>query len=413
MFGIKDGFDIVIGNPPYVEARNSSFPEKLKDSLQKQIQLHYEKDDRKYFPRGADLLIFFFELSFRLLNSNGINTFITENSWLSTDYGKEFQNYLLKEIDVYGIIDSDYKYFETANINTVISFFKKKQSGKNVPVQFFHCHENLGLYPCNIIKPEKNSVSTECNIIATDSSLLRKYKWSVLFSADVKLISLLEQMCKLQNESFAEKISIGQGLNITKDKILRNPGEDTVPYFISENGARYSWSISETFVAKSIASTTRKIPLLILPRGLGTHFCCMNEIRGFSSSYVEIYENTSLTEEEKLNLWLFCNSSLLWLLREYTGRCNLGGGMLKAEATDLKSLPLCFDFENTSEIKSIYLLAKSLKVPSKIEDALESEIHKKIDRIVFNYFGLPVENNFVIDMLVARFNWRTRKSRTK
>ncbi|MCI6479147.1 MAG: SAM-dependent methyltransferase [Spirochaetia bacterium] len=59
MFGIKDGFDIVIGNPPYVESRNSSFSEELKDSLQKQIQSNYGQEERKCFPRGADLLIFF------------------------------------------------------------------------------------------------------------------------------------------------------------------------------------------------------------------------------------------------------------------------------------------------------------------------------------------------------------------
>lgn len=82
----------------------------------------------------------------------------------------------------------------------------------------------------------------------------------------------------------------------------------------------------------------------------------MNEIAGFTSSYVEIYEKEKLTDIEKLCIWIFCNSSLLWLLREYTGRCNLGGGMLKAEATDLKSLPLCFRFGNIQEMQDIYII---------------------------------------------------------
>ena len=128
----------MIGNPPYIESRNSSFSKNLKDLLQKQIWNNYGQEDRKCFPRGADLLIFFFELTFRLLNSNGINTFITENSWLSTDYGKKFQKYLLKNINVLGIIDSDYKYFETADINTVVSFFKKKSQMKKSKVDYLH-----------------------------------------------------------------------------------------------------------------------------------------------------------------------------------------------------------------------------------------------------------------------------------
>ena len=347
------------------------------------------------------------------MNSSGINTFITENSWLSTDYGKEFQTYLLNNVNVKAIIDSDYKYFDGPDVNTVISIFTKKNS-KTESVQFFHCHENLETHPCNTDKIDKNHSSIECNTFPSNSDILRKYKWGFIFSTDTQLISLLEQMDKKQNSMLAQKISIGQGLNITKDKILNNKGKDNIPYFVSDNGSMYCWNEpNNSFVSKNIASSTRKTPLMILPRGLGTHFCCMNEIGGYSSSYVEIYENEKLTENEKLQIWAFCNSSLLWLLREYTGRCNLGGGMLKAEATDLKTIPICFDFADVSEMNSIYQIAKTQKVSSKIEEAVYSDVHKRIDKIVFDFFGLPTEDNFVIDMLIQRFNWRGQKSKKK
>ncbi|MBO4555309.1 MAG: hypothetical protein J5706_01015 [Elusimicrobiales bacterium] len=86
--------------------------------------------------------------------------------------------------------------------------------------------------------------------------------------------------------------------------------------------------------------------------------------------------------------------------------------MLKAEATDLKSLPLCFDFKNLSEMKTIYSLAKHQKASSKIEEAVNSEIHKKIDKVVFEYFGLTSESSFVVEMLINRFNWRNKKSKS-
>ena len=219
-------------------------------------------------------------------------------------------------------------------------------------------------------------------------------------------------MDNLQDCNIKKKISIGQGLNLTKDKILKSKTKNCAPFFTSETGPILTWTETETYVDKKNISSSRKIPLLILPRGLGTHFCCMNEISGYSTSFVEIYEEEELTEQEKLNLWLFCNSSLLWLLREYTGRCNLGGGMLKAEATDLKTIPLCFNFGEDSEIKNIYKLAKNYFTPGKIETAINSELHKRIDKIVFSYFGLEQDNNFVTEMLVARFNWRNKKSKT-
>ena len=64
-------------------------------------------------------------------------------------------------------------------------------------------------------------------------------------------------------------------------------------------------------------------------------------------------------------------------------------------------------------MKSIYKIAMTQKIPGKIEDAVNSDVHKRIDKVVFEYFKLPPENNFVIDMLVERFNWRGQKSKKK
>ena len=138
----------------------------------------------------------------------------------------------------------------------------------------------------------------------------------------------------------------------------------------------------------------------------------MNEVGGYSASYVEIYEKSTLSDEDKLRLWAFCNSSLCWILREYTGRCNLGGGMLKAEATDLKRIPLCFNFDSIEEIKRIYNSSINESVPTDIDAAVNSSIHKQIDEIVFNFFGLPAEN-FVTGLLLDRFHWRTDRSKNK
>lgn len=405
------GFDIVIGNPPYIESRNSNFDEKVKDILRVQIMKNHQGEDTQCFPRGSDLLIFFYELSFRLIKESGTNIFITENAWLSTDYGKRFQDYLIRNIDVCGIIDTDFKSFDTADINTVITIFKRKVINSKSKVHFFHCHGMLTKNSCNTTDLSKIEKSTEFNIYDSDDILLKKYKWGFLFNTDKKLIDLLGKMVDLNNQTVVQKIEIGQGLNLTKSCILTEKTENAVPYFISEMGATYRWDCEKFWVDKSKLSSGRRMPVLILPRGLGTHFCCMNEVSGYSSSYVEIYESSKLDEIEKLRLWIFCNSTLCWLLREYSGRCNLGGGMLKAEATDLKSLPLCFDFPEIEEMKAIFELAKNQKNPTKIEDAMNSEIHKRIDKIVFNYFDLP-DNNFATKMFVDRFNWRNKKSKT-
>ena len=406
----KEGFDIVIGNPPYLESRSPNFQESLKVSLQSEIQKR-RLSDAGAFPRGADLLIFFYELSLRLLNAKGYNVFITENSWLSTDYGKLFQNFLLKKCEVHAIIDSEYKYFETADINTIITIIRNRNENiENLPVKFFHCNGSLEQYPCNTFSIHDTENVTLKSFLSCDQ-LLHNYKWGVIIRAEQKLLRIIETISQLEDKSLSSKISIGQGLNLTKSHIVYNQSSRTYPYYTSEVGPTYSWSNSTCYVSKDDISGSRKKPLLIMPRGIGTHFCSVNECSGYTSSYVEVYGD--LLQEETLNIWLFCNSSLFWLLREITGRTNLGGGMLKAEATDLKSIPICYNFNKPSEILALYMAVKDKVIDTRISATLNDNRHKMIDAIVLKFFGLDNEESYIVNTLQDMVFRRMKKSKTK
>ena len=80
------GFDVVIGNPPYV-----------RQELLGQIQKDYFSTKYKNVYNGtADLYVYFYELSFNVLKSNGKMGFITPNKWLERKYGFELRNYLIQ-----------------------------------------------------------------------------------------------------------------------------------------------------------------------------------------------------------------------------------------------------------------------------------------------------------------------------
>jgi len=115
VFHNKGGFDVVIGNPPYLEARSPNFSEEQKDIAQNGLKLRWNIDSI-LIRRGSDLLIYFYELGLYILNCNGVLVFLTQNSWLNTDYGKDFQLFLLKNAEVRYIIDSDYKYFDSKSV---------------------------------------------------------------------------------------------------------------------------------------------------------------------------------------------------------------------------------------------------------------------------------------------------------
>ena len=85
-------FDCIVGNPPYI--RHELIPEKFKKEYRKRF---------KTFRYRADIYILFYEKSLRLLNKNGILSFICSNRWLYNQYGQLLrediaQNYNLKKI---------------------------------------------------------------------------------------------------------------------------------------------------------------------------------------------------------------------------------------------------------------------------------------------------------------------------
>ena len=84
MFGVADGFDVVIGNPPYVQLqKNSGKLGKL-----------YQDAGYVTFARTGDVYQLFCERGCRLLRGDqGLLVYITSNSWLKAEYGKRLRHY--------------------------------------------------------------------------------------------------------------------------------------------------------------------------------------------------------------------------------------------------------------------------------------------------------------------------------
>ena len=119
IFGDKGGFDIVIGNPPYVRQEKIAPPNKLKaevtledkkdykERLFNSVQAHFpfiQKMDKK-----SDYYIYFYFHGIALLNDKGTFCFITSNSWLDVGYGKDLQEFLLKYCHIKAIYDNQTK----------------------------------------------------------------------------------------------------------------------------------------------------------------------------------------------------------------------------------------------------------------------------------------------------------------
>ena len=135
IFLSKEGFDIVIGNPPYVAQEEITDPQQIidnrtyKDLLKKMAAQDFpDRISENSISGKSDLYTFFYIRGLRLLNKKGILTFICSNSWMDVEFGAWLQKFLLENCQVYLIIDNlNKRVFRESAINTIISVISAPQ----------------------------------------------------------------------------------------------------------------------------------------------------------------------------------------------------------------------------------------------------------------------------------------------
>jgi len=120
MFGVKDGFDTVIGNPPYIQLQKSF------DGKRKYADL-YKNQGFETFDRMGDIYCLFYEKGMQLLKDDGILTFITSNKWMRAGYGEKLRAFFLK-YNPKVLIDLGPGVFESATVDTSILMIQNSRN---------------------------------------------------------------------------------------------------------------------------------------------------------------------------------------------------------------------------------------------------------------------------------------------
>ena len=441
MFGITEGFDVVIGNPPYVRQ------EKIKD-LKPTLRKRYT-----CYTGAADLYVYFYERGLQLLSPKGIHTFICSNSWLDVNYGALLQRYVLDNTAGAVICHSEAeREFESADINTIVSILQNGTPDADSHIRFLTFKTFIG-DPDLENRRERTRTYTELAQAGTRENRYAGDKWggkylrapdiywTILEKGKDKLVRLgdiaevrrgfttgANEFFYLDDERIQEWGIEAEFLKpvIKSPRECKNirvdPGQLQFKLFMchADKAALagtaaleyIKWGESQGYHQRPSCRSRarwwdlgqREIPSLSFNYLISSTARTLYAKEGCytSDNFQEVHTDSALI----LPLCASLNSSLFQLMVNMAGRSNFGGGLLKIQTYEVSELlcldPNTFAFENEAAFTST---AWEVLDPSDDRHAL--------DAIIFDALGLTQgEQDGVYEAVVNLVESRLQKARS-
>jgi adenine-specific DNA-methyltransferase len=209
----KNGFDVIIGNPPYVkEFVNRKIFEEVKEGSSRLA---------KYYEGKMDYLYFFIELGIDLLKEGGYLGFITTNYWLQAEGAKKLREKILKETSIVKVFNfNEFKVFAGTGQHNLIIILQKKQNPNNkINVSIV---KNKDIPKDEIIFALKNEsyqdgIETFVSQIQGEFVKNEDFKISFINESAEKLC---KEIKKKQNYSLKEN-DVATGIDVHQDKVSK------------------------------------------------------------------------------------------------------------------------------------------------------------------------------------------------
>ncbi|HIP90420.1 MAG TPA: hypothetical protein EYH22_02615 [Candidatus Nanopusillus sp.] len=206
----RGGFDVVIGNPPYIRQEGINHIVENVDYKEILSKL-YEP-----FSSTFDFSMFFILRSIQILKDRGYHSFIITNKWLRAKYGKKIRKYLRENVRIMKVIDfNGVRVFVGATVDTIIYIIKKeKVKGENL---IFYNH------PLDITNIEQGKYFVKQSSLSDDV-------WSFIDEETLEIKKWIERVGKPLKELDVKIIyGIKTGLNeafIIDDEVKKKLTEE-------------------------------------------------------------------------------------------------------------------------------------------------------------------------------------------
>ncbi|EKM1574443.1 class I SAM-dependent DNA methyltransferase [Campylobacter jejuni] len=158
------GFDLIIGNPPYI-----------KEAENKELFANTKK--LRTYQGKMDIWYHFVGRGFDILKNNGYLAFIATNNWVTNSGAKKLRNIVLEESQILSLVDfSSFMVFDSASIQTMIMSFQKTKPPKNYEFHFAKITTQTPIYDdaINLLKNEKTQNNEILKINLTPKKFIDK-----------------------------------------------------------------------------------------------------------------------------------------------------------------------------------------------------------------------------------------------
>lgn len=367
------GFDIVIGNPPYVNIANIK-PNEYRELLQKSFRSTRNK---------CDLYAYFIERSFKL-SSSGIVSFIVPVTWKATDSFKKLREIIFKEHSVLQIVNLNYGTFD-ATVKPMILLMSSRYKN-NYTIEVYQ-EDFRPLY--NICSQEVFN-STDLSI-DTESDLL-----------DKELLKSIEKDCI----TLGSVIKFSRGIKTSNDKRFigfSRVNEDYKEVYRGRNIHPYSFEWAGEYIwyrpdlmkekvgclphTKSFFEVPEKLVMQRIGMQLSVAY---DDGQNYFLDTVNVSRHDSVDKNYSLKyLCGLLNSRVVnfWYQRKYQ-LPTIGG-------YELDSIPIPKDFSSQKPI--IEIVEKILSAKKANPQADTSVLEREIDKKVYELYGLTDEEIKIIE----------------
>jgi hypothetical protein len=390
------GFDIVIGNPPYVFAR-----ENFNDTLKQ-----YFADKYKTSQYQINLFLLFIEITTLITKRQGEFTVIIPNSMLMISSSKKVRQYLLNQTSLIQIVNLIGYSFEGVNVETIIISAKKEKPSKdtkinillnkNVEFELSHCKKQFDFmqnegYELNVFSDERSDILTQKLI--ENSELLNDL---VLIKAGLMAYESGKGNPKQSPEDVKNRI-YDYTYKFDNDTHKYLEGKDVGRYFIKWSGAylKYGQNLAaprnfNLFDSKKIIirEITGKLPYSILAN-------YTEEIYLFNRSNIVILEREDVDISLKYVLAVLNSKLISYYFMKNTAK-SVRQMFPKLILEDLRKFPFKKIMIKEQKV-FISIVDKILKAKKSNPDADTTKLETEIDRLVYELYGLTEEEIAIVE----------------